>query len=120
MNKEKEAIGALLDTYLGGGGDLFDPRPSASDDRLGKSVTVSGQADSSASGPILVAGDETFLLTDLGSWPAEIVGKTVEVTGTVGSTSAGDDPLVNAAGEYSHGATGTSATLRGATWTVKG
>ena len=120
MNREKDAIGALLDTYLGGGGDLFDPRPIAKDDRSGTSVSLTGVAADSASGALLVCEGEAILMAELQAWPAEVLGKTLAVTGIFGRTSAAPEPVVGADGGISHGAVGSSDSLSGATWQIVG
>ena len=118
MNDEKEAIGALLDTYLAGGGDLFDPFAAKDPAPTGTSTstTVTGEAAESMTGPVVVVNGEAILVTGFSSWPEGVAGKQVRVTGNTGSASAGSAPSVGADGAVSHGASGSIDMLTDAQW----
>ena len=116
MNKEKEAIGALLDTYLGGGGELFDPttKASAPDDRQGQEITVTGYAVHTASGAAVRVGSEDMVVAGVDGWDDDVIGERIEVTGTYTSASLAPDPLLPG-GEIGHGAQGNATVLSNAT-----
>lgn len=119
MTSEREAIGALLDTYLGGGGDIFDPAErAAAKTAEAEEKTLVGEAQSAMSGPILIVNGEAIEVPSVGEWPDEVIGRQVRVTGTSGSAKMMPSPVVGADGGMSHGAAGISATLSGANWSV--
>ena len=116
--EEKALIAALLDQQLGGGMPLHDPALGAGGSaKDGETITVTGVAGNSATGAIVVDGG-TVHVGGLQSWPADIYGKQVAVTGKVMRTSVAPDPVVGPNGEQSHGAKGSSVVLTNATWEI--
>jgi hypothetical protein len=118
MTSERDAIGALLDTYLGGGGDIFDPAERAAAKSGGGEKTLVGEAQSAMSGPILIVDGEAIEVPGVGEWPDEVIGRQVRVTGQSGTAKMMPSPVVGADGGISHGAFGSSQTLSGANWTL--
>ena len=95
-------IGFLAMAACGGG-----PRPQ----------TLRGKAVDAKGGAVLVLDDgQTFYVSGLDAWPADLFGLRVEVTGTVKTQPLPSQPLVNDAGEHSAGATGSQDVIENATW----
>ena len=113
--EELDAIGKLLDAQMAGL-PLHDPSLGAGGRaKHGETLTITGVADNSASGAIVVDGGTT-VVGGLQAWPAHMYGKMVAVSGTMSKAELAPDPVVGPNGEQSHGAWGSSSMLINATW----
>jgi hypothetical protein len=80
-------------------------------------VTVEGAARNAKGGAVVVADDGRVLyVAGLESWPAELDGRRVAVTGRVESRPGSPEPLVDDAGQHSAGASGPQTVIVDPTW----
>ncbi len=113
--EEKAKIAQLLDIELAGR-PLFDPSVgAASRASEGETLTITGVATNAALGAVVVDGGATYV-GDLKSWPADIHGKQVSVTGKLSKRSMAPNPVPGPNGEQNHGAWGEQSLLIDATW----
>ncbi|HAN32438.1 MAG TPA: hypothetical protein DCQ06_12655 [Myxococcales bacterium] len=119
MNDEKKAIGALLDTYLSGGGALHNPFEAGTTPKpkaASTTVTLVGEAAASMSGAVIVVDGEATLIADFDEWPQDVIGKLVRVSGRMGSVSLGSADDLASGDKVRHGASGSSDMLLDVQW----
>jgi hypothetical protein len=80
-------------------------------------VTLHGQALNAKAGAVVRTERETVYVEGLEAWPADLVGKLVDVSGTLTHQIAPALP-VGPAGERSGGTEGPRAVIERATWTA--
>lgn len=83
---------------------------------VGQEVTVAGVARDAAEGAMVLLSDRTpVYVKGLYSWEPALDRKKVVVTGTL-RLGGGDEPLVDAQGQVSHGSDGDLLQIVNATW----
>jgi len=93
---------------------------SAWDGQLGQTVTLSGTARDAAMGAVVRTSQGTVYVLGVESWPDDVQGKTVTVTGTLQRRKLAPDPVVGADGGVSHGAAGSQVVVEDARWSLAG
>lgn len=84
---------------------------------MGKTVTVRGIARDAKGGAVLLpANTDPIYIEGLSSWPDEVLGKEVSVTGVLREKKLIPDPYIASDGGISQGAIGTQMVLEKATW----
>ncbi len=123
--KTQQSIGTLhirfikelflfLGEYLGMGKKLQTLRLP---ENMGKTVTVRGIARDAKGGAVLLpANTDPIYIEGLSSWPDEVLGKEVSVTGVLREKKLIPDPYIASDGGISQGAIGTQMVLEKATW----
>jgi hypothetical protein len=84
------------------------------DEMEGKTITIQGKAENSKAGAM--AGK--YYVDDLHSWPEEVHGKTVEVTGRLKLVEHKEEDLYDKEGNVSQGMVGTQHILLNPKWKV--
>ncbi len=86
----------------------------------GKKVTLSGTArDAKGSAVLMTDNDDVVYIDGLDSWPADVLGKRVRVTGVLREKKYLPSPVVDETGAISQGAEGNQSVLEKATWKVQ-
>lgn len=82
----------------------------------GTQVGIEGRAENAKGGAVLLVDGTPVYLENLASWPQNVHGKVVVVTGLLVSKKHLPSPTVSATGEVSQGAEGDQWVVEGATW----
>jgi hypothetical protein len=84
---------------------------------VGQQVTLAGTARDAHEGAVVLLSDRTpVYVKGLFSWDDALDRKKIVVTGTLRLSAGSNEPLVNAAGEHSHGSEGDMLVIEDATW----
>jgi hypothetical protein len=80
-------------------------------------ITVTGLAQNGKGGALLVADDTTvYYLEGMDAWETSLIGKRIEVTGTLKVETLNEGELKNEQGEYTQGMAGEKRILVNAKW----
>lgn len=90
------------------GGDMSDGR--------GEKVTLTGTAQNAKGGAVLVDGDKVYYLAGVDSWPDEVHGKKVQVTGVTTRRQYLPEARQAKDGAWSQGAVGQQDVIDAPTW----
>lgn len=93
--------------------------PAAAAPTPARDVAVVGKAQNAASGAVVAADDGRVLYVGgLDAWPDALLGKRVEVRGSLVRRKLAPDPTPGPGGEQRHGMVGESEVIDGARWRV--
>jgi archaellum biogenesis ATPase FlaH len=82
-----------------------------------KMITTSGIAQNGKGGALLVTDDTTiYYLEGMDTWETSLIGKRIEVTGTLKVETLNEDELKNEQGEYTQGVAGDKRILVNTKW----
>jgi hypothetical protein len=113
MDSPRACIFLLVASVACGGRAAAPKAPAVS----AATVTVRGVAHDAKGGAIVQTDEgEVYYVAGLDSWPADLRGVRVEVTGRPAHRKLIPDPVVSDSGEHSAGAFGDQDVLEAATW----
>jgi hypothetical protein len=86
---------------------------------VGQPVDICGVARDAAAGAVVLLSDRTpVYIHGLDAWDAKYEGKPVKATGVLRHRHVAPEARVDADGAVSHGVSGASYVLEGASWTL--